>query len=264
MTTPLPNIYIPPIATSELTTYSNMIVGIQGPPGSGKTASSLTFPNPIIALFEKPDLVGMLKLPHLVGVKPVLLKFYDTDWLTSSSFKKFTPREDPRSWISPAHAFKAWLEVDAKKLGQEQTLIIDNWTRLQEQFDKVNFAYDTLTKDGKIDSFAPWDRKIVISEDISNSLIALNCNVVVLFHELQERDKATGQILDKLQPLQQGKFITKLKSYFPNFFRQRVIKNKETGAIEYVWQVKASESFDAKCSKPNLPQTVPAQYSSLI
>ncbi len=265
MTTPISNIYIPAIATTELLSYSNKIVGIQGPPGSGKTVSGLTFPNPILAVFEKPDLKDMLEIPMLAGVKPAILKFYDTEWLTASKFAKFSPKEDPRQWVSSAHAFKQWVESsDAKKLTVEQTLVIDNWTRLSEQHDKVNFAYDTLTKDGKIDSFAPWDRKITISEDICNALHGLSCNVVVLFHEFQERDKATGNILEKIQPLQQGKFITKLKSYFPNFFRMRCIQNKETLQPEWFWQVKSSDNFDAKCSKQGIGPLVPARYESLI
>ncbi len=266
MTTPTPNIYIPSISTSELLSYSNKIVGIQGPPGSGKTASSLTFPNPILALFEKPDLKDLLEMPHLkANPAPSILKFYDTEWLIACKFAKFSPKEDPRQWVSSVHAFKQWVEsADAKKLTVEQTLVVDNWTRLSEQHDKVNFAYDTLTKDGKIDSFAPWDRKITISEDICNALHGLSCNVVVLFHEFQERDKNTGQLLEKLQPLQQGKFITKLKSYYPNFFRMRCIQNKETKEPEWFWQVKSSDNFDAKCSKQGIGPLVKAEYNSII
>mgnify|MGYP003393341740 CR=1 FL=1 len=259
-------LYIPPIATTEIDKYSSLIVGIQGAPGSGKTVSSLTFPNPIIALLEKPDLEGMLTLPILAGVKPALLPFYSSEWLDKNSLPKFpTPGGIGGLQHDPAGCFKSWLSGTAQKLTGEQTLVVDNWTRLQEHFDKINWSYKTLTKRGEEDDFAPWDRKLTFSEEVMNSLVNLTCNVVVLFHEIPERDKATGQLLDKIQPLQQGKFIAKLKSYFPNFFRQHCLESKENkGQMEYMWQVKGNTGFDAKCSKPNLPMLVPAHYSSLI
>lgn len=263
--------YIPPSGTTELTTYSNKIVGIQGPSGSGKTISSLTFPNPVIALFEKPDLAEMSKIPMLAGVKPVLLPFYDTAWLDTHKYKKFHPGTDGYSPThDPAGAYLQFLEGEAKKLTNEQTLITDNWTRLQEKFDKINWSYKTYSKKGEEDFFEPWDRKITYSENVSNALISLNCNIVVLFHETPERDKTTGQLFtDKIQPLQQGKFIAKMKSYYPNFFRQhcRMKKDtatgKETGEREFVWQVQGNSSFDAKCSKVGLPMFVPAEYKSI-
>jgi hypothetical protein len=265
-----PKLYIPPIATMELTTYSNKIVGIQGPPGSGKTVSSLTFPNPVIALFEKPDLKEMVKIEMLVGIKPVLLPFYDIAWLDQHKFPKFDAGVDGYKMThSPAHAYHRWLITDAQKLSNEQTLITDNWTRLQEHFDRINWSYKTFAKKtGEEDHFEPWDRKIVFSENVSNALIGLSCNIVVLFHEIPERDKQTGQLLDKLQPLQQGKFIAKMKSYYPNFFRQhcrmkRDTTGKETGEREFVWQVQGNSNFDAKCSKVGLPMFVPANYSSI-
>lgn len=264
MTTPAPNIYIPQIAKSELETYSTMTVGLQGPSGSGKTAAALTFPNPIIALFEKPDFKGLLTLPHLTSVKPLILPFYSHEWLDENKFPKFNNPDTRSPMHDPAGAFKKWLDGTARQLTNQQTLVIDNWTRLQELFDKINWSYKTLTKDGLEDFREPWDRKLTFSEEIMNPVVSLNCNIVVLFHEIQERDKKTGEVLDKIQPLQKGQFAVKLKSYFPNFFRQHCRENKDTKAIEYVWQVKGSSNFDAKCSKPNLPQFVPANYSSLL
>lgn len=257
------DLYIPEIATNKIDEFSNYIVGIQGAPGSGKTAAALTFLNPIIALLEKPDLKGLLTLPHLTSVKPTLLPFYSNEWLDEHKLPKFSPPGVSGLLYDSAGCFKKWLDGSARKITREQTLIVDNWTRLQEHFDKINWSYKTLTKRGEEDDFAPWERKLTFSEEVMNQLVSLQCNVVVLFHEIPERDKATGQLLDKIQPLQQGKFIAKLKSYFPNFFRQLCIENKETKQMEYVWQVKGNSGFDAKCSKPNLPTFVPANYSSI-
>jgi len=265
-------LYKPNIAVDSIEEYSNLIIGIQGPPASGKTAASLTFPNPIVALFERPDLAGLKQLDILKDVNPILLPFYDIKWMEEKKLpgRLFNPPNENRTINDSAGAFLQWLGgKDAREITNQQTLILDNWTRLQEQFDEVNWSYKSLSKDGKVDDWAPWDRKITFAEEISNNLISLSCNVVVLFHEIQERDKATGLLLDKLQPLQQGKFIAKLKSYYPNFFRQhcRSIKDangKDTTEIEYMWQVKSGSGFDAKCSKPKLPTFIPAQYKSLL
>lgn len=268
------NLYTPPNAITELPSYSNLIVGIEGFPGTGKTAAALTFPNPIMALFEKPDLEGLLSLDHLKGVKPIMLPFYSNSWLDLNQWPKYeAPRPAVFKAYHPAGCFKLWLDREGPKLSPEQTLIVDNWTRLQELFDEVNWGFDSFSKGGEVDHFAPWDRKLSFQEEISNALISLPCNVVVLFHEVQERDKATGVLLDKLQPLSQGKFVAKLKSYYPNFFRAIVLREekdgKPTGERKFVWQVKHTASFDPKCSRPHLmtpeaPIVIDAHYKTLL
>jgi hypothetical protein len=262
--------YTPPHAITDVSSYSNVIVGIQGPPGSGKTTSALSFPNPVVALFERPDFRGVLQeLPHLKDVKPVILPFYDADFILN---KLKQPKSGEH--FDAASAFVKWVQTESIKLTQQQTLVIDNWTRLQEQFDKVNWSaplYPTYSRKGEIDDFAPWARKIDFAESVSNALLQCKCNIVVIFHEVQEREQGTGRLLDKIQPLMQGKFVAKLKSYYPNFFRQRCVitpvKDKDGKIVdekrEYMWQTKGSLDFDAKCSWPNLPALVPAVYQSL-
>lgn len=267
--TPTPNLYTPPIATTEIDTYKNVFLGIQGEAGTGKTASSLTFPNPILALLEKPDLEGIMSLPHLKEMAvPPILPFYKNEWLDQHKFPKFNAPGSNEYKHDPAGSFKTWLEGTARQITNQQTLVVDNWTRLQELFDELNWSYKTYSKKGEEDFYVPWDRKLDFSEQVMNALVSLDCNVVVLFHEVRERDKATGLITEKIQPLQKGQFIVKLKTYFPNFFRQRVRgKRDTTGAmtedVEYLWQTKSNDSFDAKCSKPNLAQYVPANFKSL-
>jgi len=271
---PAQQLYTPTNAILELPSYSNLIVGIEGYGGTGKTAAALTFPNPIIAIFEKPDLEGLLSLEHLKEVKPILLPFYSNSWLDRNNWPKYeAPRPATYRAYDPAGCFKRWLDSEGQKLSNQQTLVLDNWTRLQELFDEVNWGWDSITNKGEVDHFAPWDRKLSFCEEVSNALISLPCNVVVLFHEVQERDKATGVLLDKLQPLTQGKFIAKLKTYYPNFFRQHVIREekdgKPTGDRKFVWQVKHTASFDPKCSRPHLmtptaPTYVEANYKTLL
>jgi len=260
-------LYIPPNATNKIEEEGNIFLGIQGPSGSGKTASTLTFPNPIYALFDRPDLAGIRTLPHLKDTpEPYIYKFYSADFVVNTLKCPIAPH----GVIDRRAAYRMFLKTEATKLTKEQTLVTDTWTGLQDCFDEINWKEPRYTKDGKIDDFAFWDAKIEYAEEIHTLLKALKCNVVVTFHEMPERDKITGKILDKIQPLMQGKFICKLKSYYPNFFRQRNRQirddkgNPIEGKREFLWQTQSSDDFDAKCSKPLLPTYVPADYNSLI
>lgn len=268
-------LYTPANAILELPSYSNLIVGIEGFGGTGKTAAALTFPNPIIAVFEKPDLEGLLSLEHLRGVKPAILPFYSKEWLDLNKFPRFeAPRPATFRAYDPAGSFKTWLGGEGLKLTNQQTLVVDNWTRLSERYDEVNWGYDTITGRGEVDFRAPWDRKLSFQEELTNALIALNCNVVMIFHEIEARDKVTGEATGKLMPLSQGQFVMKLKTYYPNFFRAHVLEEKNaegkyTGKRQFVWQVKHTAMFDPKCSRPHLmtpeaPALVDANYKTLL
>jgi len=264
------DIYIPAIAASAIDEPISLMVGIQGEPGTGKSASSLTFPNPLPALFDKPHLKGILSLPHLAEVRPSYLPFYDGEWV-KSKFKLAQSAE--HKFVDRATAFKKFLREEGIKLSPAQTLIVDSWSSLQDSFDEVNWAEKKYGKDGKEDVFAYWQAKIDYAAEVHTLLKNLQCNVVVLFHEQKERDKATGQLLDKIQPLMQGKYVTRLKEHYSNFFRQRVreivgkdgktiIENGEK-KIEYIWQTRSTDKFDAKCSIPGLPGYIEANYKNL-
>lgn len=262
--------HIPEYATTNIEGYSNIILGIQGPAGSGKTTAALTFNNVLLAAFERPDLEGIFTLPQFAGKqKPPILPFYDAEFVTKTLQQPMSGEQ----FDSP-NCFLNWLRKAGPKLAKEQTLVLDNWTRLQEHFDRVNWnapLYPTYGRGGQIDDFAPWNRKIDFAENVSNALLALKCNVVVIVHEIQEREQGTGRLLDKVQPLMQGKFLAKMKSYYPNFFRQvcRQKRGADGKAIEgsepeYLWQTKSSDMFDAKCSRPAMGALVPATYESFV
>jgi hypothetical protein len=242
-------------------------VGIQGPPGSGKTASALTFPNPIFADFDHIDIPSLLALPHLKDVKPQVIPFYNVEFCKD----KLGMKPNKMNLVPKHSALKKWIMDYGSKLTSEQTLILDSWTTLQDAFDEYTWSEPIYNSAGKVDDRAPWSLKLDFSTEISNMIKDLTCNVVVLFHEVQARDPQSGVLLDKIMPLMQGQFVAKIKIYYPNFFKASVEQKKdqagkpiEGNTPEYFWQVKSDNKFDAKCSKVDLPFKVPAYYSSLI
>jgi hypothetical protein len=243
-------------------------IGIQGPPGSGKTAAALTFPNPIFVPFDNTDIKGLLQLPHLASVHPQQVPFHKREFITDV----LKVKELRGGKVDMHLALCKWLQDEAKKLTQDSTLIIDSWTALQDNIDAWLFSEPFYTKKGEEDFFEPWSLKIDFSKNIFTALKSLSCNVVVIFHESQERDKVTGALLDKLQPVMQGKYITRIKEHFPYYVRQMVRQKKDTKGIpiegehpEYLWQVVSDNKFDCKfIGWPERPMYVKADYKSLV
>jgi hypothetical protein len=89
----------------------------------------------------------------------------------------------------------------------------------------------------------------------------------VTFHEARERDKKTGEILSKVQPLMQGKFVTKIMSYFSDFYRTLVfdkldkekkpiftqVENGLKKEVEYFVQTQSDGQANCKCRIDGLP-----------
>jgi len=234
-------------------------LGLQGPPGSGKTFAALTFPSPIVADFDNAlhDHFGK-DIPRIPFWEPDFIlnrmEWKDSEGKLRKGFPLETPIEKRHQIPNRRDAFKMWLKQEAIKFSPSQTLILDSWTTLQDAFDAKTWAEPTYAKKtGEIDEYAPWDAKITYSEEIVGILSGLRCNVVVNFHEIQQRDPKTGILLDKTQPLMQGKFIAKLKLYFPFFFRQFAPnENRTLLPKNYVWQVSPNEAFDPKCCSEKL------------
>jgi hypothetical protein len=113
-------------------------------------------------------------------------------------------------------------------------------------------------------------------------LTSARANIVVNFHETQQRDPKTGQLIDKILPLMQGKFVASLKKYFSDFYRCIVFdvldstgkptlkKDPNTGKetreklVEYYWQVKSDGTFDAKTRMTGeVPMYIPQGYKNI-
>lgn len=198
--------FIPDKAASLAADKPYKHVGIQGHGGTGKTTSAMTFPNPVyIDIDNSVDLHNA----QAVNVEPTTVKvlpFYDPEF-----YKNYGPNTR-----DSVHSF---LEKNVGKFTQEQSLILDSWTFLQDAFDKQTEKEIPITKNGAQDQYYLWEKKQDYSRDILTFLKQAKCNVVVIFHEVKETDDK-GRDTGKVTPLMQGKFVNKLHNYFPYIFRQ--------------------------------------------
>jgi hypothetical protein len=269
--------YTPPESTQLSNLSTQIRLGIQGWPGSGKTCSALTFPNPIVCDFD--NKLGY----HRDRTDVHVLPFYSQEF-----YKEKLKGKNKRD------AFISWLRNEALKLQPDNTLIIDSWTMLQAAIDSQIALEPEYTKGGQLNEFSPWARKIDYSAAICELLKGLDCNVVVTFHEMSVRDEKSGQLLDKLLPLMQGKFLCQLQGHFTDWFRQHAIpkikykspgdtvgtiveidapnetncpgKYKLSNPVEYFWQIQGDDTFDASCGTMRKLQAnwkfVPATFES--
>ncbi len=229
--------------------FPQIRLGIAGEPATGKTTSALTFPNVTVADFDG-------GLTRFAGQDIIFVPFYDEEWVRAYGFGP----TKPMATANRRDAFLKFLESDALKMSKEQTLLIDSWTALQNAFD---LQQDTdpakVTKEGKVDDFFFWQKKIEYAEKIVVRIKACKCHIVVTFHEDKVRDKVTGQLLDKIAPLMQGKFVAQLKSHFTDFFHMVVEEEKDKSGnvtkCSYWWQVASNNKFDIK-TRLTFPENV--------
>lgn len=244
-----------------------LMVGLLGEAATGKTTSAATFPNPHFADFNRglTQFIGRANIQHT--------PFYDDNYCLSVLKMARHPQAGV---VNKRDGFKKWLKDEAIKLTNEQTLVLDSWTDLQNAFDRQTALEPAYTKSGSIDEFDFWARKIDFSRDVMETLKGLACHVVVVFHEQKVRDEKSGELLDKISPLMQGKFVNQLSLYFSDFFRCIALaKTTSTGkpnlvdgkelpeAMNYLWQIKPNNMFNAKTRMSNRTETyVKAHYSS--
>lgn len=227
---------------------SQIRLGLQSDPGCGKTLSAMTFPNVVVADFDQ-------GLNRFAGHDVTVIPFYDEDFVSKTL--NFPRTKDTMygtknsAFANRRDAFRRWLQDEGLKLTIEQTLLVDSWTSLQNAFD-LQQDTDTpkLTKEGEVNDFDFWAKKISYSEAITTLFKACKCHIVVSFHEEKVRDPKTGILLDKIGPLMQGGFTKQLKSHFTDWFRCIKIEEKNTaGQVikeEFFWQVKSDNKFEAK------------------
>jgi hypothetical protein len=257
---------------------------IGGMPGTGKTVSAATAPNITwlaleTGIFQQADII---KQVHNIDIRDAskfkVVPFYKYDFYTKylkdERIEPQHPKNNQSVWNIHDPVLH-WVKTYAKDIPNDGTLVMDSWSALQEKFDEFYEHHPKMTKTGDIDDYYFWERKIVYAEALSSALESLDCNVIVLCHEAQERDKVSGKLLDKLQPLMQGKFVAKMKRYYSYCIRSMVVERKDAKGnpiinsttqrveVDYMWQVSSDAKFDAKCATPNLPMLVPAKWSSL-
>lgn len=245
---------------------SRIRLGILGEPGTGKTTAALTFPNPVDLDFDN-------GLSNFLGQNVISVPFHDYTYVSQTLGY---PPKQTGAQPNRRDAVLKFLREEAIKLETDQTLVLDSWSTLQDAFDVQTALEPAYTKQMTIDEYDFWARKIEFSRNVCTYLMSLKCNVVVIFHEQKVRDNKTQQILDKIAPVMQGKFVTQLKVYFPDFFRavvqEQKRKDEKTGKefrekVNYLWQVKSDSLFDAKSTLKKVPENqvyIPATYQSYI
>jgi len=254
-----------------------------GHSGAGKTYSVCnSFPNVVVADMDN-------GLSAFQGKDIISFPFYNSDWCQEQGAKKLKGNIDglPIACTNRRDLFKKFVDEKFSQLDSSYTLFIDSWSKVQEFFDEATNCQPAMGSNGKVDTFSFWRRKITYSEQVMSALMSLKCSVVVAFHMYKETDEY-GRETGKYFPLMQGKFKSKVQSYFDNFFVQHCItqtdakgedrrekKDKKgrllfpqtellSEELNYLWQVRNSVDVDSKCALPGVEGPfVPATYKSI-
>ena len=262
--------------------YSNAIrLGIQSPPGLGKTFAALTFPNPVVADFNK-------GLGAHVGRSDVIpVPFWDGKFCDSIHKRNGT--------LCPPNqkdAFTDWLLKEGTKLHKDQTLVIDSNTEVEAAF-HIQYATDggpPIGKNGTVDSYDEYKKKLAWYSYITQLIKNLPCLVVYITHETIEWDKQ-GDATGGAKPLLSGQAGDKIVGDYTDWVRQWAIAKPISDAAKgkmvekyqlndqeylnwmsstpdnhstiYLWQTQSDEMFKLKTSNLfNAPKFVLANYSS--
>lgn len=277
-------LYTPPGCASldKSNTEIQIRLGLQGFGGTGKTYSSLTFPNPIVYNIDR----GLGAHTGRADVIEIPLH--------SAAFcKTIDPNFDPDRLKD---VILTWLYKEGPKLTSNQTLVVDGNTGIQNAYhrwyrkNQRNF----LTKGGQINDFAEWTEKKVFFGELMELLKTLRCHVVYICHEVDQKDKngpMGPSYSGKIRPLLTGAFGDEILTHFTDWFRQmsrakvdpntigddvlklwrmtkdefRKMQDSFTGNAIYYWRTESDDIFDAKCSSlVNAPTLVPATYESFV
>jgi hypothetical protein len=254
---------------------------LQGPPGEGKTWSALTFPNPIIRNFDNKLSGYQNEFPD----SKIRVVNFDENLVVKIlcvSNMGFGKPNNPNKPLNIKDAARKWLEVFGKELTENDTLIEDSWTSLQNKFDiqmSMDHEIPVSKKTGEKDGYYFWKMKMAYANELTDLYKTLKCNTVVICHEVQERNE-DGFLTGKLKPLMQGGFADQMAGQFTDAYRQICLTKdmkkeyldkyelslgrKIIGEREYFWQTKSSGIFTACLSVKGLKDIVPATYESLI
>ena len=275
------NIFIPSNAVRLDTDMSKQQIrlGIQGFPNSGKTWAALTFPNPIVLNLDR----GLGA--HQGRSDVVEIPFYKQE--------VGGKREEVKEKLI------IWLDNVATKFTNEQTLIIDSCSAIEQGYHawyRKNEAALAAGEDGKFNKFIQWSLKESFFGEIFSTIKVLKCDVVFITHESEMRDRPSspgqlGQYSGKIRPLMTGKVTDTMCKDFTDWFRMLScskptdftkldpIKTKHDWNMTvaefkdmcdtyprdtiYYWQLSGDDIFDAKVSSlVDFPKYLPANYNS--
>lgn len=214
------NLYTPTgsVQLSTCTTPQQIRLGIQGPPKNGKTYGALSFPNPMV-----------LSLDRGLGAHSHRADAFEIPMWNATFVDKIVPRTGLNAPSNRKDAVTKWLAGEATKLTENQTLVIDGLTGLQNAYTAWYAQNPVLTKQGKVDDFAEWRIKVEWFGEICEQLKSLKCHVVFIGHETLDRNKE-GDLNGMVRPLVTGQFGDQLASHFTSWFRAMAVgKPKDEG-----------------------------------
>lgn len=234
------------IGLTKSVAQPNIRMGLQGMPNSGKTTACTSFPNVIFIDIDH-------KMPPGFDCIPM----WDPTFVES-----LIKRPTPHAMLNRRDAIKKWLRENIMKFSKDQTLVIDSWTMLMNEFDMFG-DYDKtpyMTKGNEYDGFKFHKHKIIYSLEILSFLKSAVCNIIVTFHEQVDRNDK-GQLTGKFRPLMSGQMADQIEGHFTCWFRQHIDKGPK-----WLWQVRSNEFFNAVYpTNFIMPEsgTLPANYSAL-
>lgn len=263
---------------------AKMMLGVVGASASGKTVAGASFPNPVFLNLNN-GLTWIKGNPRFKDKNIVSVEAWSDKYcLEVLKWKRHVQLGARPSEADPVNrrdGIMDWVKTEGRKLTSDQTLIVDSWTDVQTWFDIIKDREPVYDKKGDLNPYNFWDCKIEYSEDLMSALKGLSCHVVIIFHESQERDKVTQQLIDKIQPLMQGKYVTKISQELTDFFRQHCVAKLDsrgqpttkingsdidpkllTEDVNYLWQIKSDAFFNAKTRMNRPERFVKADFSS--
>lgn len=263
--------YTPPGAIAP--TRPTLRVAIQGEPGIGKTFSALTFPNPVVIDFDH-------KVPVREGV--LTIPFWDYNFVDKYMKEQTPAKSDGRLMLgvkkgppNVRDAFRHWLETHASKFAPDQTLVLDSWTMLQNWFDTQTWLEPDFASRQKDSVFAFYRYKATYACAILDALKSCVCNVVVIFHEVEKKEKTNDgsmAFLGRTRPLMDGSFVAQLPGHFTDWYRMLAeveidpaTRKPVAGAsTKYYWQLKPDNEAGCNTSYITSKQRIPATYDALL
>lgn len=259
-------------------------LGIQSPPGEGKTMSASTFPFPVYANFNR-------GLGALTGRSDILeIPFWNDDFV-DALVKRTPPTGTDKNPPNKRDALLKWIRTEGKKLEKDQTLVIDAGSDVETAFDTQEKLEPVFTDAMKIDTFAFWRHKIEYFGELHDELTSLACGVIWISHETVDRDKK-GELNGKVRPLLTGQYGDKIVGKYTDWFRQhcgdkkpldkvtpetlklwgfkstseyKEMQDKFTGNSIYFWQTEGDDICSCKRSSlVNAPRYIPAYYEYFL
>lgn len=234
---------------SEMSSNSFIKLLVYGDSGTGKTV--------LAASFAEQGPVEYWDFDHKISSaanfyhnKPEILKNIDVYQFAH------LPKETRMSeWQKRAHQIDTL--VRAKQPLPFKTLVLDSLTTFT-QYMLENYITNNKSIKRPLEGInAMQDYQLLDKHltQIISSLLALDCNVVMLGHLQTEKDEVSGLV--SRRPLMAGKFADKLPIYF-----EEVYVSKVDSAGKYVLQTRTDSNFKCRTQR-NLPATIESHCKNI-